>query len=90
MERSSTTIYTEATPPVPKAPGAAAAATDNQSVICWQKNAVAKALGSAKFFEQLNTPLYYGDVYSAAIRLGGRKRRTNGEGVIAVVQTWVS
>jgi hypothetical protein len=86
MERSATTIYTEASPPVPKAPGAAAAVTDNQAVICWQKNAVAKALGSAKFFELLGDPTYQGDVYSAAIRLGGRKRRTNGEGVVAIVQ----
>jgi hypothetical protein len=86
MERSDTTIYTEASPPVPKAPGAVAAVTDNQAVICWQKNAVAKVLGSTRFFELLGDPTYQGDVYSAAVRLGGRKRRTNGEGVVAIVQ----
>lgn len=84
MERSDTTIYNVSN--APKAPGAAGAATDNQAVICWQKNAVAKAKGSAKFFENTNDATYYGDIYSAEVKLGGRKRRTNGEGVVAIVQ----
>jgi hypothetical protein len=89
MERSDTIVYDNSGTPVPKAPGAAGAASDNNSVICWQKNAVAKAKGSIGFFENLKDALYYGDVYSAAIRLGGRKRRTAGEGVIAIIQTAV-
>jgi hypothetical protein len=84
MERSDTTIYSVAN--APKAPGAAAAVTDNQAVICWQKNCVAKAKGSATFFENTGDATYYGDVYSAEVKLGGRKRRTGGEGVVAIVQ----
>ncbi len=85
-ERSDTVVYTNATPPVPKAPGAAGAATDNLAVICWQKNAVGRAMGSKKFYENLADAQFYGDVYSAAIRLGGRKRRADGSGVVAIVQ----
>jgi hypothetical protein len=86
MERSATTVYDNTGTPVPKAPGAATATTDNLSILCWQKHAVAKALGSTKFFETIGNAENYGDVYSAAVRLGGRKRRTNGEGVVAIIQ----
>ncbi len=84
MERSDTTVYT--TGNVPKAPGAATAVTDHCAVICWHKNAVAKALGATKFFETVGDATMYGDVYSAQVKLGGRKRRTAGAGVVAIVQ----
>ena len=87
LERSDSTLYTNATPPVPKAVGAAGAATDNMAVLCWQKNQVAKALGSVKFFETIGDAANYGDIYSAEVKMGGRKRRTGGEGVVAIVQT---
>lgn len=86
MERSDTTIFTNAAPPVPKAPGTATAVTDNQAIICWQKNAVAKALGSTDFFENKKDALFFGDVYSMEVKMGGRKRRSDGKGVIAIVQ----
>ena len=87
MERSATPVFTNATPPVVKALGAAAAATDNLAVICWQKNAVAKALGAVKFFENTDDPTFYGSLYSAFLKMGGRARRTGNEGVVAIVQT---
>jgi hypothetical protein len=90
MERSESVVYTNATPPAPKAYSAATAVTDNQAIICWQKDCVAKAKGAVKFFENVNDALYYGDVYSAEVKLGGRKRRTNGDGVVAIVQDLVS
>jgi hypothetical protein len=90
MERSESAVYTNATPPAPKAYSAATAVTDNQAIICWQKDAVAKAKGSVKFFENKNDATYYGDIYSAEVKLGGRKRRSNGDGVIAIVQDLVS
>jgi hypothetical protein len=84
MERSDTTIYSTAA--APKAPGALGATTDNLAVICWQKNCVAKAIGTVDFFENLKDALYYGDVYSVLVKAGGRQRRLNGAGVIAIVQ----
>jgi len=87
LQRSATTIYDAASPPQPKAVDAVGATTDNLAVICWQKNMVAKAMGTVDFFENLRSPEYYGDVYSAEVRLGGRKRRSDGAGVVAIVQT---
>lgn len=90
LERSEGIAYSNAGTPVPKAYGSATATTDNQAVLCWQKNAVAKAKGSIKVYENKGDATYYGDVYSAEAKLGGRKRRAGGEGVIAIVQAWVS
>lgn len=86
MTRAHAGIYDNTGTPVPKVPGTAAATTDNLAVLCWQKNAVSRAMGSVNFYEDLGNPTMYGDVYSADVRCGGRKRRTNGEGVVAIVQ----
>lgn len=66
--------------------GASVAATDNVTSFCWQKSAVARALGEKKFFENPNRAEYYGDIYSALLRSGGRRRRANGEGIVAIMQ----
>lgn len=84
MERSTVLVFDNTATPVIKAPGAAGAAADNAGVLCWQKNAVERALGEVKFFEAADVPEYYGDIYSALLRAGGRPRRT--AGVVAIVQ----
>lgn len=84
IERPSTAIYSAAN--VVKAPGAIAVASDNDSVVCWQKNCVERAMGEIKFFEKIGDPQYYGDMYSALVRFGGRKTRINAEGIGAIVQ----
>lgn len=86
LERSSVLRYTDATTPVRVAIDAAGAAAHNDSALCWQKNALASAMGDVKFFEDLKNPEHYGDIYSANVRMGGRKRRTNAEGVIQIIQ----
>lgn len=63
-----------------------AATTDNDAVLCWQVNAVERAVGQISFFEQLGHPQFYGDVYSLSVRMGGRKRRNDEKGIIAIVQ----
>jgi hypothetical protein len=63
------------------APGVANVAASNAGVFCWQKNSVASALGTVDFFERLNDPLYFGDVYSALTRMGGRRYRQDNKGV---------
>lgn len=87
--RSQVMRYTNAATPAKKAWSAAGAATDNAAAICWQKQSVERALGDVKFFEKLGDPLYYGDIYSALIRLGGRIRRNDNIGVLAIVQAVV-
>lgn len=69
-----------------KVPEADSATDDREAVICWQKNAVERALGEIKFFENTGDPQYYGDVYSFLVRMGGRRRRSDDKGVIAIVQ----
>lgn len=84
--RSATCSYTNAATPVVQPYGTAAAADDNDTVLCWQQNTVERAVGSILFRERLNDPTYFGDVYSTEMRMGGRQRRTDGKGIIAIVQ----
>lgn len=84
VERVTTTIYDNAN--APKAPGAVAATTDKQAVICWVDQAVEKGVGTIKFYENIADALYYGDVYSAEVRSGGRIRRADEAGVAVIIQ----
>lgn len=84
--RSQVMRYTNAATPARKQWDAAGAATDNAAALVWQKNSLERALGGVKFFENTGDPTYYGDIYSMLIRLGGRIRRNDGKGVLAIVQ----
>ncbi|TAN18822.1 MAG: hypothetical protein EPN37_04480 [Chitinophagaceae bacterium] len=84
MMRSSVLIY-DATNTV-KPYGAAGATTDNEAVLCWQQNSVERALGEVVFYERVDDPTYYGDIYSFLLRMGGRIRRNDTQGVVAIVQ----
>lgn len=85
-ERSQGAVYTNAATPAPKSLSAEGAATDNAAAIFWQKNSVERALGEVKAFEKNNDPTYYGDILSFLLRAGGRIRRKDQKGVVAVVQ----
>lgn len=89
-ERSSVTRYTNATTPVHKTWDAAGAATDNAAALCWQKNSVERAMGEVKAFDNPSDATYYGDVLSFLVRAGGRIRRADNKGVIAIIQTATS
>jgi hypothetical protein len=69
-----------------KACGSLNAAGDRDCSIAWQKNALTHALGAVEFFENLQEPTVYGDVYSASLHSGGRRRRADNLGVYAIVQ----
>ncbi|GAA4465193.1 hypothetical protein GCM10023093_16930 [Nemorincola caseinilytica] len=86
MLRSSVLVYSDDATPVASAYGAAVADTDNDAVLCWQEHCVERALGTVDFFERLKDPTYYGDVYSIAVRMGGRKRRNDQKGTLVIVQ----
>jgi hypothetical protein len=66
--------------------GAALAATDNLCSIAWQKNTVAFAIGDKNLYQDMNNPLYYGDIHSALVMAGGRVRRDDGLGVYIITQ----
>ena len=62
----------------------AAGAGDSAASLFYIDNCVERAKGDIQVFDDTANPLYYGDVFSALIRLGGRIRRANG--VYAVVE----
>lgn len=62
----------------------AADPADRAASLVWQKDCVERAKGSIKMFDNPNDALYYGDVFSMILRLGGRQRRA--AGVWAVVE----
>lgn len=84
IERSTVAIASSGN--VINALGAAVAATDNVVNIFWQKDSIARALGDRKFFEAKDDPQYYGDMYSMLLRAGGRRRRADNVGVVALIQ----
>lgn len=70
-----------------KASGAISEAGDSEGILAWNKNMLEKAIGSTKAFGRENDPTYYGDIYSFLVRMGGRARRKNYEGVAVLMQT---
>ncbi len=87
MERSDVLTYDNTGTPICKLPDAVTAATDNIAALCYQQNTVARAMGEVNAFDNAGNPIYYGDIYSFLCRMGGRKRRSAGEGVFAIVQS---
>ena len=62
------------------------AATDNAAGLAWHMNSLSRALGEVTMFDSPGNPLYYGDIYSFLIRVGGTIRRNDKKGVYALVQ----
>lgn len=85
LERSSVVALTSAG--VFRLPGEALAATDNLASIFWHKDSVTKSLGDTKLFQDFENPLYYGDIHSGLVKMGGRCRREDWKGIGLVVQS---
>ncbi len=88
-ERASTVSYAEGGTPTLVAFGAAGAATHCEAAIFWQKNALERAMGDVKMFENPGSATFYGDIYSTLVRLGGRPRRADQKGFGAIVEVTV-
>ena len=86
LQRSEVARYTNASTPVPVSWSTAGDAAHNAAALAWHKNSVERALGMVDFFERLGDPTFYGDIYSALVRVGGRIRRADSKGIIAIVQ----
>jgi len=86
LRRSKVLVYTNDSPPVVKAVGAAGAAADNLAALAWQKDMVTRAVGEVMLYTDEKDPTFYGDVMSVEARAGGRKRRNDHAGVAALVQ----
>lgn len=84
--RSRVGVYDNTGTPVKKALGAAGAATDNLAALAWVDKWVNRAKGEVKVFTDEDKPEYYGSVFSALVRAGGKKRKDL-KGVVALVET---
>lgn len=82
MMRSS--VYRFAADGTIKDYGSAGAATDMAGGLAWQRESLSRALGEVIMFDQIDNPLYYGDVYSFLVRIGGAIRRYDKKGVYAI------
>lgn len=54
--------------------------------IAWQSQCVSRAMGEVKMFDSTDNPLYYGDIYSFLMRVGGARRRYDKKGVATIVE----
>lgn len=84
--RSKTTVYTEASTPVKKAPGAATAETDNQSALFFHPDFVRYAEGMAKVYINPDQGQYLGTTMNAKVRGGGMISRLSEIGVGVLVE----
>lgn len=69
-----------------KAFGSIVNPTDSEAIFAWNKNMIEKAMGKTEAFEDLGNPAYYGDIYSFLVRMGGRAKRKNFEGLVVMKQ----
>ena len=60
--------------------------TDNLACLCVSSSYVSKAIGAINVYTNNNDPLYYGDIVSSTVGFGASQMRTNGEGVVAIIQ----
>jgi len=79
------TVYRFAADGTLKALSDAGAATDNAGALAWQRDCVSRALGEVVMFDSTDNPLYFGDIYSFLVRVGGAIRRYDKKGVYAIV-----
>lgn len=84
MQRSTAALYTA--DGSKKSWDATGAATDVAAALAWQKECVVRALGEVRAFEKEGDPSWYGDIYSFLVRAGGRIRRSDEKGVVALIQ----
>ena len=81
------TVYRFAADGTLKALGDAGAETDNAGALAWQRDCVSRALGEVVMFDSTDNPLYFGDIYSFLVRVGGAIRRYDKKGVYAIVSS---
>jgi len=77
--RSTVLVYSSAN--VVNAYGQAVAASDVPAGLFWCDSRIALARIGVQMFQDMNNPLYYGDIYSFLVRAGGRIIRADGNGV---------
>lgn len=82
LERSSVLLFAAG---VPVVPGTEVVNTMNPAALCWQKDCVAVAKGDIMPYQDYGNPQYYGDIFSAEVKMGGRCKRADWAGVVAIM-----
>lgn len=82
LERSSVLLFAGNNPVVP---GTTVTNTMNPAALCWQKDCVTVAKGDIMPYQDYGNPQYYGDIFSAEVKMGGRCKRADWSGVVAIV-----
>lgn len=82
--RSKVLVF-DATPAI-VLPNAAGAAVNNHAALFYHPNFVRRALGPIKLYVDEDNPQFYGDIFSAEVRAGGSKARTDQKGVVVVIE----
>lgn len=91
MLRPAVLVYDNTGTPVIKAISAdgtptSPATTDNMACLAYHPKYVAHALGAITSFYEEQSPIYYGNIYSAEVMHGASKLRTDQKGVVAIIQ----
>lgn len=84
--RSYTSVYADAATPTLKAVGAATASDDNWACVGWHISAMAKALGDIKVYFNEDDAAMYGSYFSAGVMFAPKALRTDGKGIVCIVQ----
>lgn len=83
MERSSVAAFSALGAPVE--PGTTLTADNYIGAVCWQKDCVTKSLGDILPFLNERQATYFGDIFSALVKFGGRCKRSDWGGVVAIL-----
>lgn len=92
LKRSSVLVFDNTGTPVIKTVNdegvpSSTASTDNMGILVVSESYVSKALGSIEVYENNKVAEYYGDILSAVVPFGASKMRTNGEGIVSIIQS---
>lgn len=92
LKRSSVLVYDNTGTPVIKAVNdegtpSSTATSDNMGILVVSESYVSKAMGQIEVFENDGVAQYYGDIISAIVPFGASKMRTNGEGIVSIIQS---
>jgi len=90
MTRSRNAVYDNTGTPVVKAVGAAGAATDNESILFFHPLYTARGVTDVKVFINEEDAANYGNILSALVLGGFKKFRTDGKGIVSLIETLVS
>ena len=92
LKRSTVNVWDNTGTPVIKAVDgegtpSSPATSDNLGILIVSESYVSKAVGNIDVYTDNKNPLYYGDIMSVVVAQGASKMRTNGEGIVALIQT---